>query len=193
LLVVLNWLAWSAALQLHRPQPLEVVFFDVGQGDAALIKTPGRHLILIDGGYDSRVVEKLAQEMPFWYKEIDLIILSHPHLDHLGGLLHVLERYQVNHIVWFPFEMNTPEYVAWINELENRSVFEAEKGMKIRAGGTVLDVLYPRKDDIFVDANNASIVLRVENNDISYLFTGDIYSDVEEKIAIRYFESCSSW
>ena len=77
-LVFLNIFAWIIVYDLNKPRFLEVSFFDVGQGDAIFIKTPQRHQILIDGGPDSTILEKLGQEMPFWDKSIDMIILSHP-------------------------------------------------------------------------------------------------------------------
>ena len=74
----MNIFAWITVYDLNQPKFLEVSFFDVDQGDAIFIKTPQRHQILIDGGPDSTILEKLGQEMPFWDKSIDMIILSHP-------------------------------------------------------------------------------------------------------------------
>ncbi|MBU1146028.1 MBL fold metallo-hydrolase, partial [Patescibacteria group bacterium] len=77
----------------NESKVLEVDFFDVGQGDAILIKTPEHQRILIDGGPTNAVVEKLGENMPFYDREIDLMILTHPHADHLVGLIEVLKRY----------------------------------------------------------------------------------------------------
>ena len=87
-----NILAWVAVYDLSRAQLLEVVFFDVGQGDAILIETPQRQQILIDGGPSSAILEKLGDEMPFWDRMIDLIILTHPEHDHIAGLIEVLKK-----------------------------------------------------------------------------------------------------
>ena len=70
-LACLNILAWIAVYDLSQ-QDLQVIFFDVGQGDATLIRTPHGHNILIDGGPSSVILEKLGQEMPFWNRELDL-------------------------------------------------------------------------------------------------------------------------
>ncbi|MFA6393866.1 MAG: MBL fold metallo-hydrolase [Patescibacteria group bacterium] len=67
----------------HPPKKLEADFLDVGQGDAILIKAPDGQNILIDGGPNSRLVERLSDVMPPWDKQIDLMILSHPHDDHV--------------------------------------------------------------------------------------------------------------
>src|SRR3989344_5904007 len=99
-LAVINILAWIVVYDLSKPAFLEVVFFDVGQGDAIFIETPERHQVLIDGGPDSVILEKLARSMPFWDRTIDLIILTHPEADHLTGLLDVLARYKAKNILW---------------------------------------------------------------------------------------------
>ena len=96
----LNVLAWVAVYDLSQSQLLEIVFFDVGQGDAIFIETPQGHQILIDGGPDSTVLERLGDEVPFWDRTIDLIILTHPEQDHVSGLIDVLKRYKVENILW---------------------------------------------------------------------------------------------
>ncbi len=74
---------------------LHVVFCDVGQGDAIYIRTPSGKDILVDGGPSDRVLNCLSRHMPFWDKTIDLMILSHPHADHITGLISVLDRYSL--------------------------------------------------------------------------------------------------
>ncbi|GAH66398.1 unnamed protein product, partial [marine sediment metagenome] len=113
LLIFLNILAWLAVYDLNKPQSLEVNFFDVGQGEAIFIETPSRHQILIDGGPTSIILEKLGQEMPFWDRTIDLIILTHPEHDHLAGLIEVLKRYKVENILWTGTVRDTAEYKEW--------------------------------------------------------------------------------
>ena len=99
-LICLNIISWIAVYDLSRARFLEVIFFDVGQGDAGFIETPQRHQILIDGGPGSVILEKLGKSMPFYDRTIDLIILTHPELDHLSGLNEVLKKYKVENILW---------------------------------------------------------------------------------------------
>ncbi|MDO8668523.1 MAG: MBL fold metallo-hydrolase [bacterium] len=68
-------------LTYNQPRNLEVDFLDVGQGDAILIKTPGGQNVLIDGGPDKTVVKRLGENLAWWDKRIDLMILTHPHDD----------------------------------------------------------------------------------------------------------------
>ena len=77
ILITANIYSWAVVYELNKLQPLEVVFFDIGQGDAIFIETPKGYQILIDGGPSSAVLEKLGNEMPFWDRTIDLIILTH--------------------------------------------------------------------------------------------------------------------
>jgi competence protein ComEC len=74
---------------------LHIVICDVGQGDAIYIRTAGGKDVLIDGGPDDKILNCLSNHMPFWDKTLDLIVLSHPHADHLTGLISVLDRYSL--------------------------------------------------------------------------------------------------
>lgn len=74
---------------------LKVNFFDIGQGDAILIEAPFSKQILIDGGPDAKIVEKLGNEIPFYDKTIEIIVVTHPDADHITGLVEVLKRYKV--------------------------------------------------------------------------------------------------
>ena len=71
-------LTWIWVFIEERQEFLEVDFYDVGQGDSIFIETPGRKQILIDGGPDLTILEKLGRELPFWDRYIDLVILTHP-------------------------------------------------------------------------------------------------------------------
>jgi len=76
-----------------------IIFFDVGQGDAAMIDLPGDTQILIDGGDGKDLLEKLGKYLPFYDKKIELMIMTHPDKDHIGGLVEVLKYYEVEQIL----------------------------------------------------------------------------------------------
>src|SRR5574344_1340768 len=100
-LIAGNIFSWSLFVSAHDSNFLKVDFLNVGQGDSTLIKTPSGQKILIDGGPDYNLAtEELAKEIPFWDKEIDLVILSHPEQDHFAGLFKVFKLYKVKNIVW---------------------------------------------------------------------------------------------
>ena len=107
--------------QVER-QYLEVDFLDVGQGDAILIKTPAEQNILIDGGPDKQVLTRLGENLSFYDKKLDLVILTHPHSDHVAGLVEVLKRYQVKKILMTGVVHTAPDYLAFLTEIENQNL-----------------------------------------------------------------------
>lgn len=188
ILFSLNILAWLAVFDTAS-QGLEVTFFDVGQGDAIFIETPQRHQILIDGGPDETILEKLGENLPFWDRTIDLVILTHPEHDHLAGLLEVLKRYKVEDILWTGVVKDTAEYEEWqrlIRE-EGAQIKIVQAGQEIKARRTVLRILYPFESlegQEFKDSNNASIIARLVFGQTSFLFTGDVYKSVEKELLL---------
>jgi len=85
---------------INKPDRLlHVIFLDVGQGDAVLIQQGGIQ-ILVDGGPSPQVLTgELGRLIPFWDRTIELVVLTHPHADHLAGLVEVLRRYKVEQIL----------------------------------------------------------------------------------------------
>jgi len=186
-LLIFNILAWFVVYDLSKIRYLEVIFFDVGQGDAIFIKTPQGHQILIDGGPDSVILEKLGKELPFYDRAIDLVILTHPESDHLTGLLDVLRSYKVKNILWTGVTRDTGAFRKWqeLIEKEKAEIFIAKAGQKITIGKTSFEILFPfenLENKSVKDANNTSIVLRLDFGEISLLFTGDIYKSVEREL-----------
>jgi competence protein ComEC len=182
-LIGLNILAWSAVYYFNNLK-LEVIFFDVGQGDAIFIETPLGHQILIDGGPTPVVLEKLGERMPFWDKTIDLIILTHPDHDHISGLLEVLERYKVDNILWTGILSEGGEYEQWLDLIskEGAEIIIAESGQRITAGKAKIDILFPFENlegENVSDANNTSVVTRLVFGETSFLFMGDAYKSTE--------------
>jgi len=167
---------------------LEVAFLDVGQGDAILIKTPDHQRILIDGGPSNAVVNKLGENLPFFEKEIDLIILTHPHADHLDGLIEVLKRYEVKKILSTGVTHTTPDYLAWLEEIKNKNIpmeIAVAGQMFDFGGGVEMEILYPAEDltgKSVENLNDTSIVAKLIFGQTSFLFTGDAEMEVEEKL-----------
>lgn len=196
-LLILNIFFWITAHNLSQPEFLEVTFFDVGQGDAIFIKTPQNHQILIDGGPDDTILEKLNDEMSFYDRTIDLIILTHPEHDHIAGLLEVLKRYKVENILWTGILRDTSEFNEWqrlIKEERSRegaNLRIARAGQKISTRTVLVEILYPferLENKTAKNTNNTSVVLRLVFGENSFLFTGDVYKSVERKLLKKGIE-----
>lgn len=191
LLFFLNIICWKEVFALTAKPYLMVDFLDVGQGDSFFIETPGMQHILIDGGPDSSVLKKLAEIMPFWDKEIDLVILTHPDSDHLTGLIDVLQKYKVDNIVWTGIQRSGDTYQEWLKLLAQQQkngakIMIAESDEEIKAGDVSIDILHPSSSlqgQFFKEANDTCVVSRLLYGKNSFLFAADITSNVEQELA----------
>jgi competence protein ComEC len=164
---------------------LHVSFLDVGQGDAILIRK-GSQQILIDGGPSPReIMLALGRQMPFWDRTINLLVLTHPHQDHLGGLLEVLRRYQVNQVLYPNIAYSSSLLAEWTRAVEEKgieNIFTGAGQRIILDGNVYLDVLSPGADapeEITADIDMGEIVLRLQYGSVSFLLTADTVRDVE--------------
>jgi len=166
-----------------------VVFFDVGQGDAIFIRTPQEQTILIDGGPGSKVLEHLGREMSFLEKEIDLAILTHPHYDHVAGLMEVLEAYEVEEVMCTGIKGDSGVAKKWEKIREKEEYRVAREGKRVTGEGFQLDILYPQEDlrgETVSDLNTVSVVAYLTMEGKRFLFTGDAYMQQEEEILSSY-------
>ena len=181
---------WASALT--RPDGLlHLYVLDVGQGDALLLVTPGGERMLVDGGPGkSGVLAGLGRRWPPWDRRLDLVVLSHPDADHVGGLAAVLERYRVGLVLDPQLEGHSGEAAAWLAglRLEGATVVRAVRGQRIQldpSAGVSARVLWPpeaRRLDLDPPTNNNAVVLLVEYGQIALLLTGDIEAPVEEAL-----------
>jgi competence protein ComEC len=156
-----------------------VNFLDVGQGDAILIQK-GNLQVLVDGGPSGQALSlALSEEMSFWDRTIELVILTHPHEDHLVGLVEVLKRYTVEQVLATESQSDLPIYDEWLRLIEQNDIeyLSAYAGHQIYLAGGVIDVLSPPATYLKgteSDIDNNSMVLAVHLGDISFLLTGDL-------------------
>ena len=163
---------------------LRVVFADVGQGDMTVVSTPSGRTIVVDGGPGpSRAVQILDAQMPFWKRTLSLVILSHPHSDHVSGLNEVMRRYNVERVLELRSEYESADYAAWVRltDSEGAQTLEARPGMRVTFhDGVEVHVLGPPHAHTKAtyadanDANDASVVVRVVYGNASFLLTGDV-------------------
>ncbi|MBU1018976.1 MAG: ComEC/Rec2 family competence protein [Patescibacteria group bacterium] len=185
-LLIAILLAYFHQARLSHGQ-LHVHFLDIGQGDSILIQTPSNKLILIDGGPGTEILTQLNDVLPFLQKKIDLMILTHPHSDHIEGLVPVLDRYQVETALITGVAYHNSYYEEFLHDLQNEAqIYYAHEGADFDFGdGVFLDVLYPFQPVIgeyFENINNSSIVARITYEDDSILLAGDAENEVEEAL-----------
>lgn len=187
-LVISAGIIWYAVFYFEQHQNLIVHFFDVGQGDSILIESPNGNQILIDGGPSNAILAKLGRTLPFWDHSIDLFILTHPHSDHVTGLLEVLRRYDVGAVVETGVEYSTPEYKEWQALLGKKQVpvFFVHAGEKIQfAQNGYFDLLLPTKNFVGASLKNvhdSMIVSKMHYGSTTILFTGDAEKTLEAQL-----------
>jgi len=125
---------------------LHLIFCDVGQGDAILMRK-NNFEVLIDGGPDKKVLSCLSQNMPFWDKELEIVVLTHPQADHLNGLIPVLEQYQVNYFIASPAGNSSAGFKKLKELIETKkiAVKNLYSGGKISLARFELLALWPEK------------------------------------------------
>lgn len=158
---------------------LRVSFLDIGQGDSILIQTPHGRKVIIDGGPGTTILERLGEELSFWTKQVDLLILTHPDLDHLEGFLEVLPRYEVKRILVTGVFHDSELYKAFLNLIREQNIptsfASPEQDWQID-DGVYLDIIAPVESVAFEEVestNDTSIVAKLVYGNTSLLLTGD--------------------
>jgi competence protein ComEC len=166
---------------------LEVSFLNVGQGDATLVSYLGRYQMLIDGGPDGRkLLEELGKQMPVMDKKIEVVVLTHPDLDHLAGLIDVAKKYEIGVFLDNGAKAETEIFEELEEVLAQKSIRREvliEKS-EISFGEQLnFNVFNPvQKDSNNKDRNEDSIVLRMDFGINSFLFMGDASSQIEKEM-----------
>ena len=171
----------------------KIIFFDVGQGDSAMIDGGDNVQILIDGGDGNNILEKLGKYMPLLDRKIELVIMTHPDKDHIGGLVEVLKYYQVQQVLQTGIKCDKAICKEWDKLIEEKDipVTYAHFGQRIKAGDINVAVLYPfenLKGQEVKNSNDASIILKLvleqglQPESVEILLTGDAGFPVEKEL-----------
>lgn len=178
---------------------LKIYFVDVGQGDSTFIVTPKNETILIDGGgslgtdFDVGESTLLPYILDRGYKKIDLMFVSHFDQDHIGGLFKILEELKVEKVCISKQEEDSENYQKFLNIVKEKNiqVLVVKIGDKIVLDNNLyFNVLWPKDKQIEENKlNNNAIVMKLNYNNFSMLFTGDIEKKAEEEILKTYKNS----
>lgn len=195
ILLLLLILVWSLVAS-ESDKNMHLIACDVGQGDAILV-TQGSTQILVDGGQGKRVVDCLSEYIPFSDRKIELVIVTHPQVDHFGGIIDVLDSYQVESIMIPNIISSSKEYQLLgksITESQVR-IIDPSKIEEISLGLIHLEIVHPdsayfasNASDLVDlsaenvlgsmttdnDPNDFSIVANLRLGEFDAIFTGDI-------------------
>lgn len=169
-------------------------FIDVGQGDCIFLQLPNGKNLLIDGGPEDEYFDAGKEViMPYLntcgVKELDAIVISHAHRDHIGGLPHIIKKIPVAAVYDSGYAYPSPVYEKLLKSINKRGVkyvVVREKDKIVLDPAVEISVLSPPKHLPWDDPNNNSVVLKITYKKISFLFTGDIEVDAEDFLIGRY-------
>ncbi|MFV1917003.1 MAG: ComEC/Rec2 family competence protein [Patescibacteria group bacterium] len=199
LLALIAITIWLAVAVYPEPK-LRLIACDVGQGDA-ILAIYGKTQILVDGGPDNSVLDCLSENLPFWDREIELMVITHPQVDHYTGLIEVLRRYDVSYLLATQIDSSAQRYQVLKDTVGGSGVkvVHPTTGMVIRMGLIYLDIVHPTEEYIASfaegsgtkvlgtfttsrDLNDFSIVANLRLGDFDALLTGDIGPDVMSEV-----------
>jgi competence protein ComEC len=176
----------------HRDARLVVTALDVGQGDSILVEGPRGGRLLLDGGPDpDRLLTVLDRHVPPWDRRIDLVILTHPHEDHVAGLALLLERYRVAGIAENGMLGSGPGDTAFRERLATMGITTSRlaAGDRLSFDGIRAEVRWPIAQDVPTRSpsdgrrvNDTSVVLDLRFGQRRVLLTGDIEDDVDPRL-----------
>ncbi len=182
----INVFLWSIVYSEDSREFLTVIYLDVGQGDATLIEAPNGNRMLIDSGPGSIIIDALFKHIPFYDRSIDVVISTHPHADHIGGLVDILEYFDVGVVLDSGVNYDSQTYQEYLLALEENQIDKiyAQRGMVVVLDDEVwVPILFPDRNVQSLNADMASIWSRVVYRDTSFLFTGDSFEGIESYLA----------
>lgn len=186
-LAAANILVWQAAIGFFDNSG--IYFLDVGQGDSQLVILPGNVKVLIDGGRrNGMALNELSGILPPTDKYIDLLVMSHPHFDHFGGFIDVIEYYKIGAFITPGTRNETSSFFLLERTLKENDipVITLAQGDRVTHGESRFSILWPDEESSDWDLDNASLVMELEKNGAITLFTGDIGFGAEERIVDFY-------
>lgn len=190
LIILFGFLSWQNQTSANSGNSLlTVAFLDVGQGDAIFIETPDGVQMLVDGGVGNAVLRELSKQMSIGDRNLDIVLATHSDKDHIGGLVDVLERYEVENIITTNNinETTVSEAFALSVSKEEADLQIVSTGHQLALGAsTSLRIFSPLGDTGNWETNTASIVAKLKYGDVEFMLTGDAPISIEEYLVKTY-------
>ena len=173
---------------------LHVTILDIGQGDAILVEAPSGATALIDGGPDPDLtLRRVGANRPFFGRTVDLLVLTHPHHDHITGLVEVLDRFRIGAVLHAGIAFESPTYDRLLSDASGARVpiGLARTGQVLTLDATTsIEIIYPTAADALAplpegDINNGSIVMLLRHGGFAALLTGDAKEPIEATLLAR--------
>jgi len=189
ILVAADIFIWGQILFKNNNGDLKLYFLDVGQGDSQLILADGIKIMIDGGPVNGRALENLAKLLLSSDRYIDLLVLTHPQLDHYGGFIDVLKNYNVGAFVANGRKGESDAYQSLVETIKDKQIpyIALAKGSAIRYKDLSLEVLSPSLKNLSSsELNDTSLVILLKDGDLKVLYTGDIGAKVEKELADKY-------
>lgn len=201
-LFLITSLIWISVYSLPD-EKFHIIACDVGQGDGILLIYKSSQVV-IDSGPGNKIIDCLSRHIPFWDREIELAILTHPQLDHYGGFAQVFRRYKVDTFLANSLDSSSSAYKALKEEVDKHKVriVNPLQSMVLRVGPIDIDILSDSEKllpkglalgfenggvlgafDAKIDPNEFSIITKISFGDFDGLFTGDIPKHISDRLA----------
>ncbi len=185
-------ISFYIATPYFQRNTFSVTFLDTGQGDASVVEIPGGTVILVDGGTKKPDMGRRVVAPYLWsrgIRTVDYIVVSHPHPDHYGGLMYLLENFNVGEI-WLNKGIEA-QAIDFLEIIERRQLYHnvLKRGDALAKDQFNIHVFHPYDEFApasssghHTDQNNSSLVFKIASGGASVLFTGDIEEEAEHDL-----------
>lgn len=188
-------------VEMNSGNELKITFLDVGQGDASLIQFSNGEKMLVDCGKDTGILSALGRVLPYYDRELDYLVITHPDSDHYGGCIDVLDRFTIKHIVYNGLKKsgdNFWEYFYKKMQVEGSSYTVVDRKQVWDISSSTINFIFPDNpiDNISASLkkkdNNTSLIFLLDYQGKKMLFMGDAENELEQYLINNYKDDLDS-